>query len=134
MSDTSLDWRRTGQELAVPKRKTRPPAFDGIQSYDYYYYSPLARKTGITVLHVDYGPQPARTALAKGLADKSPPWLVRTFAAGVLFDLIGLALWLCTVFLASYTLQLLGSLCIAIGSFTVVLALLRGQELDERDN
>jgi hypothetical protein len=130
MSDTAFEWRRTGKEIAIPRRKARFPAYD-IFPID---HDALAKKVRVLSMHVDYDILSSRVASTQNLASEYPAWLLQTFAVGVIIFVIGLVSLLAVAFSAKEGLKLVGAVFLALGSLTVVLALLRGQDLDERNS
>ncbi len=121
MSDTAWDRRQTGWEGAVTVRKPTRDRRD--RSH------PLVAKAHVSMMQVDYSTLKTGT---RGIQSAVPKLLIRIFAAGVIVSGIGVILLFCTLFAKSDQLKLIAAVILAVGSITVVLALLRGQDVDER--
>lgn len=130
MSDTAqVDWKRLAREMAIPTRKARFSTYDG------FGYDPLSRKARIPTVRVDYDPLLARSVSAvQSWHTEYPRSLIRLFAMGVITCFIGIVVWLSTMVIPYENSMLVGAIFFAFGSVTVVLTLLRGQDLDERDS
>jgi hypothetical protein len=72
-------------------------------------------------------------AISHTIDSQYPKWLVRAFAIGIIACIIGVLIWLCSAVVENSALHLLGIMLFALGSVAVSLALLRGQDLDERN-
>jgi hypothetical protein len=126
MSDTAWNRRKTGWEGAVTRRKpdflTHNMRLDGA--------SPMSAKAHISIMQADYD-LAIRAASPRYMMEKEyPRSTVVAFAGGVTLFVIGLIILLYTAMRPSDVVRLISSVIMAIGSITVVLALLRGQDID----
>lgn len=71
-------------------------------------------------------------ALGPTAGRKYPAYLVAGFAAGLVIFGVGGALLLLTLFIRADTVRLISTALMVVGSAVAVMALLRGQDLDER--
>lgn len=121
MSDTAYDWRQIGREIAAlrkPRLSKNPQ---------------LSRKANVAVVEVNYDRSAAKLVPPAIVEANYPKMLVRLFAIGVAIGVIGIAILLITIISNNENLKLMAAIFMAIGSITVVLALLRGQDLDEQN-
>lgn len=141
MSDSALEWRETSPP-PQPKRYVRQP-------------TPLPRRKSLfaeyTIMPVDASyialAKAARSAASpaeredRAATPKAgrqpdtdyPPYLVKAFRAGSVAFAIGVIFLLATILFNSDAVRIGGATFLAVGSVTVALALLRGQDLDERN-
>lgn len=72
---------------------------------------------------------PTRTAAGR----RYPTYLVVGFASGLVIFGVGAALLLLALFSGLDTVKLISAVFLVVGSVTAVMALLRGQDLNERN-
>mgnify|MGYP001468140355 CR=1 FL=1 len=141
MSETALEWKTS---LRQPNRYVRhlnitptPQRKSYFAEYQFtladYPYIAFAKTARNAVAFADYGGGVPSGPTARPPETKYPLYLIQAFRVGSIAFAFGVILLLITIFFASDVLSIGGATFLALGSVTVVLTLLRGQDLDERN-
>lgn len=132
---STSEWRATAFELrravsmpnktVIPARKA--PFFNYVETSEDYsdvIYAKIARGMAARTSREDSAEKTDVPQYAR--------YLIVAFASGLLVFLVGVALLVVCLFIKNGVVNLVSSVLLAIGSVTVALALLRGQDIDER--
>jgi hypothetical protein len=144
MSDAALEWQATSRpgnkaqisiygvfRTPIPQRKDMSSGY-GAFSAEIYANVAYAKGTRVHPTTLTRSISQAETPRPEEKATKYPRYLVTSFVAGLAFVLIGAVSLLMAVFSKHAALNVAGAVLLALGSLTVVMTLLRGQDLDEQ--
>jgi len=126
-SPSRRQWARTDSAASIPYRKALLSGYSEDRedaSVGEFIYAKAARNS------IPHNAPLYRIRVND--ASERPRYLVVIFALGILVFLIGGALLGVGFFVTSNVMSLVSSLFLALGSTAVIIALLRGQDLDER--
>jgi hypothetical protein len=101
-----------------------------VEDYSNVAYSKVTRGHAVAVAPISG--RPTGIVRAEERDGQYPSCLVKIFTVGLVISAIGMVLLLVTFFFDNAIIKIGGAVLFALGSVTVVLTLLRGQDLDEQ--
>jgi hypothetical protein len=123
MGDTSADWRKTGQQIAIPARKSQLSRVGGFPSN--YFYDALSRKAQVSTVRIDYEVLTSRIAAGRKEEEAYPRGLVLSFGIGAIVFVIGALFLLVSSVIENDTARITAIVLSALGSTAIIFAILR---------